>query len=141
MTKILLHLSSNKSPFLMSSDGSKPLGMKLRIKVQFVTISKNVAFRKWRTWRSMKNMKKLKTMHNFKIYFSFYQPKSLEKSTYHLMMMLKHHDTTQVDWYKTTQERCIQEVTNDVVEKQMELDYERSHQELEEIQCWITLSP
>ena len=31
-------------------------------------------------------------------------------------------------------ERCIQEVTNDVVENQMELDYEGSDQEVEEIE-------
>ena len=31
------------------------------------------------------------------------------------------------------QERCIQEVTNDLVENQMELEYEESDQEIEEI--------
>ena len=31
-------------------------------------------------------------------------------------------------------ERCIQEVTNDVVENRMELDYEGSDQEVEEIE-------
>ena len=34
----------------------------------------------------------------------------------------KQNNTTQFDWW----ERCIQEVTNDVVENQMELDYEGS---------------
>ena len=32
------------------------------------------------------------------------------------------------------QERCIQEVTNDLVENQMELEYEESDQEIEEIE-------
>ena len=32
------------------------------------------------------------------------------------------------------QERCIQEVTNDLVENQMELEYKESDQEIEEIE-------
>ena len=31
-------------------------------------------------------------------------------------------NTTQVDWRETARERCIQELTNDIVENQMELD-------------------
>ena len=51
--------------------------------------------------------------------------------------MLKHEGTiniTQLDWRKRMQERCIQEVTNDLVENQMELEYEESDQEIEEIE-------
>ena len=43
-------------------------------------------------------------------------------------------DVIQVDWRETTWERCIQEVTNDVVENRMELDYKGSDQELEKIE-------
>ena len=82
----------------MPSDESKPLGMKLT-KVQIVTVSKNVAFSKWRGVP-----KRIKTTQNLKIYFSFEQPKSLQKSTYHLMMVLKHtrKQLTQVDWKHLT---------------------------------------
>ena len=42
---------------------------------------------------------------------------------------------------ETTQERCIQEVTNNVVDNQMQLDYEGSDQELEEIEVVDNLKP
>ena len=108
-------------------------------KVQFVTISKNVAFRKLRVC-----LKKLKAMQNFKIYCSFLQPKSPQKNTYHLMMMLK-HIRKQLAQHRligeTTQGICIQEVTNNVVDNQMQLDYEGSDQELEEIEVVDNLKP
>ena len=49
--------------------------------------------------------------------------------------------TTQADWRETTRERCIQEVTNDVVENPMELDHERSDQKLKEIEVVDNLKP
>ena len=53
------------------------------------------------------------------------------------MMMLK-HTRKQLTQHRLIDakelERCIQEVTNVVVENQMELDYEGSDQELEEIE-------
>ena len=50
-------------------------------------------------------------------------------------------NTTQVDWRETTRERCIQELTNDIVENQMELDQKGSDQELEEIEAVDNLKP
>ena len=53
------------------------------------------------------------------------------------MMMLK-HTRKQLTQHRLIDakelERCIQKVTNDVVENQMELDYEGSDQELKEIE-------
>ena len=60
------------------------------------------------------------------------------------MMMLKHMRKQLAQHGligETTQGRCIQEVTNDVVDNQMELDYERSDQELEEIEVVDNLKP
>ena len=50
-------------------------------------------------------------------------------------------NTTQVDWHKTMREKCIQEVTNDVVEDQIKPDYEGSDHKIEEIEMVDNLKP
>ena len=50
-------------------------------------------------------------------------------------------NTTQVDWRKTMREKCIQEVTNDVVEDQIKPDYEGSDHKIEEIKMVDNLKP
>lgn len=60
------------------------------------------------------------------------------------MMILK-HIRKQLAQHRligeTTQGICIQEVTNNVVDNQMQLDYEGSDQELEEIEVVDNLKP
>lgn len=47
-------------------------------------------------------------------------------------------NTTQVDWCKTTQERCIKEITNNIVEKQMELVTMELIKNSKKLKWWVT---
>ena len=48
--------------------------------------------------------------------------------------------TTQFDWRETTRKRCIQEVNNDVVEKQMNLLSKKVIKNSRKLKWWIALS-